>query len=360
MKKILTIITTGFVPYGGLTSVMMNYWRAIEKAAVSIDFASYNDPPQSLLDELSAAGAKYHKLPQRKNLLSYAKEVKKISKAYDIVHVHGNSATSILELLPAKVAGVKKRIVHNHNSLTSHPILNVFLKPFFRKTYTEAIACSEKAGDWLFGKGQFKILKNAINMDRFLLDEAKRSEVRRHFGIAENDIVIGHVGKFNRQKNYPHIIKTFNEFLKLHRNSKLLLVAGGELESDVRKMVESLNLNNNVIFAGRRTDIPDMMNAMDVFLFPSLWEGLPLSVLEALSSGLPVFLSNSITKEICVSSNVYPLSLESSAEIWAKEISKKLDKKSRIEQIDENRKALTKAGFDIKMESKQLLKIYGA
>jgi len=360
MKKILTIITTGFVPYGGLTSVMMNYWRAIEKGPVSIDFASYNDPPQSLLDELSAAGAKYYKLPQRKYFLSYAKEVKKISQAYDIVHIHGNSATSILELLPAKIAGVKKRIVHNHNSLTSHPILNMFLKPFFRKTYTDAIACSEKAGNWLFGKGRFKILKNAIDMDRFLLDEMKRNAVRRYFGIEKNDIVIGHVGKFNKQKNYPHIVKTFYEFHKLHRDSKLLLVAGGELENDVKKMVESLNLRNDVIFAGRRTDIPDMMNAMDIFLFPSLWEGLPLSVLEALSSGLPVFLSDCITKEICVSSNVYPLSLELPAEVWAKKISEQIEKNNRTELINENRIVLTKAGFNIKMESKHLLKIYGA
>lgn len=356
MKKVLVVITTAFVPYGGLTSVMMNYWRAMDKRNLYFDFASSNNPPNSLLDEISSEECKYYQLPQRKFILPYIFALIRICKNYDVVHVHGNSSTSVLELVAGKIAGVPKRIVHNHNSVTTHPFLNRILHPLFIKIYTDAIACSSIAGEWLFGKGKFKILRNAIDVDKFSDCMDYREKSRKEFCIKDNEIVVGHVGKFNKQKNYPAIISVFAEYHKLQPKSKLLLIGDGDLFQKVKSECQRINISDSVIFAGRRIDIPYLMSAMDLFLFPSLWEGLPLSALEAQASGLPVFLSDTISKEVWISDNVHVCKLSDSSAIWAKEMFK--SSKCRITQVAKNVKLLTNSGYNIKTEAKKLQDIY--
>ena len=147
MKRVLVIITTAFVRTGGLTSVMMNYWRAMDKTGLSFDFASTNAIDDLLNAEISKEGCNYYQLPPRKQVLNYFNTLRKICKGYDVVHVHANSATSVLELLAAKKAGVPQRIHHNHNSNTKYPFLNKVLRPLFVYSYTDAIACSEAAGE---------------------------------------------------------------------------------------------------------------------------------------------------------------------------------------------------------------------
>lgn len=357
MKKILVVITTGFVPYGGLTSVMMNYWRAMDKSGIRFDFASTNDPPQQLIDEIEKEGCSYFKLPPRKKLLSYFNSLKKLSKGYDVVHVHGNSSTSVLELAPCKAAGVPLRIVHNHNSVSNYPLLNKILRFFFRRSYTHAIACSQLAGDWLFGKGNFRVLRNAIDVDKFTNAYSDREKCRKELNVQDDDFVIGHVGKFNEQKNYPKIISIFSDVCKLRPNSKLLLVGEGSLFEWAKDEVKRLSIEKNVLFVGRRTDIPYLMSGMDAFLFPSLWEGLPLSALEAQASGLPVYLSDAISEEVVISDNVSVCKLSDDSSIWAKNIING-NGIERLEQIKLNGLSLTKAGYNIKTEANNLLDIY--
>lgn len=357
MKTILVVITTGFVPYGGLTSVMMNYWRAMDKSDIHFDFASTNEPPQQLIDEIEKEKCGYFKLPPRKNILSYLISLKKLSKGYDVVHVHGNSSTSVLELAPCKAAGVPVRIVHNHNSVSNYPLLNRILHPFFRRSYTHAIACSQLAGDWLFGKGNFKVLRNAIDVDKFANAYSDREKCRKELNVQDDDFVIGHVGKFNEQKNYPKIISVFSEVCKLRPNSKLLLIGEGSLFKWAKDEAKQLGLENKVLFVGRRTDIPYLMSGMDAFLFPSLWEGLPLSALEAQASGLPVYLSDAISDEVVISDNVTVCKLSDDSSVWAKCILKG-NEAERLKQIEQNRLSLTKAGYNIKTEANNLLDIY--
>ena len=154
MKRILVIITTAFTSTGGLASVMLNYYRSLDKKELQIDFASTNIVAPDLNAEIRKNGSKYYRLPKRKNIFFYWKAVKSLSRNYDIVHVHANSATAVIELSAAKAAGVAKRIHHNHNSKTKHPVINALAHPFFKHSYTNAIACSQLAGDWLFGKGK--------------------------------------------------------------------------------------------------------------------------------------------------------------------------------------------------------------
>lgn len=165
--KILVVITTAFTSTGGLTTVMMNYYRAMNKEGLKIDFASTNVPSQSLLDEIHVEGSEYYQLPPRKKIVSYFYRLRRLCKNYDLLHVHGNSSTSVLELMAANWAGVKRRIVHNHTSRSQHPWINLLLHPFFLMSYTKAIACSDAAGEWLFGNKQYQILRNAIKVSCF-------------------------------------------------------------------------------------------------------------------------------------------------------------------------------------------------
>ena len=356
--RVLVVFTTAFVPYGGLTTVMMNYWRAMDKSDLQIDFASTNVPPQILIDEISAQGSCYHQLPQRKHILAYLKNLFLLSKKYDVLHVHGNSATSVLELGTAKLAGVKQRIVHNHNSVTNYPFLNKILHPLFMRSYTEALACSNLAGQWLFGKNNFSVVRNAIDLRKYSYSQDFRKMKRTELGILEDDFVVGHVGKFNQQKNYPFIVDVFAELHKINPHSKLLFVGGGDLEKSIRNKVDKMGLTEWVVFAGLRTDTAEIMNAMDVFLFPSLWEGLPLSALEAQASGLPVYLSNVISKEVCISNNLMSLDLNESAVSWAKCILSTCDVSQRIDNSLKNQKKLAKYGYDICHEANGLRKLY--
>lgn len=359
MKKILVVFTTGFVPYGGLTTVMMNYFRAINHDGLHFDFACTNEPPQELIDEINSYGSHYFKLPSRsKHVLQYFCKLQKLCKGYDIVHVHGNSSTSLIELFAAKTAGVRKRLVHNHNSVTGHRFINAVLHPFFVYSYTDAIACSKLAGNWLFGVDRFCVLRNAISVERFHPQQQARDEFRNRFGISSNDIVVGHVGKMNQQKNHTFIVDVFKAFHAKVPNSKLLLVGGGVLEGEIRAKVKSLRLDDSVIFAGLRTDIPEMMSVMDMFLFPSLWEGLPLSALEAQAAGLPVFLSDVITEEVAISKQCYSKKLTDSAESWAELIEEKVKGMNRDSLVLENQEELTNAGYNINAEANELYQIY--
>lgn len=354
--NVLVVITTGFNPYGGLTTVMMNYWRAMDKRGIHFDFASTNDPEQELLNEIESLECRYIKLPPRKKVWAYYKALKKMSSNYDVAHVHGNSSTSLIEL--AALSNVKTRIVHNHNSITEHPVINAVLHPFFLRSYTRAVACSALAGDWLFGKGNFKILKNAINVDRFKLNEVSRNIFRDEFGFSEDDVVVGNVGKIIKQKNHTFILDVFSAYHRINPKSKLLLVGTGALEDQIKAKVADLGLEDCVKMAGLRTDIPELMSTMDVFLFPSLWEGLPLSVLEAQASGLPIFLSDVISSEVHVSCECYPISLQVSPEEWARTIDGRVKKENRLELISANRTALSNAGFNIEKEADKLLNLY--
>lgn len=346
MKKVLAVITTGFVPYGGLTTVMMNYWRVIDKSIYHIDFASFNNPPQSLLDEIEKEGSFYYKLPARVNIISYIRNLKNICVHYDVIHVHGNSSTSFLELFSAKMGNISNRLVHNHNSRTNHRLLNAVLHPFFKRSYTCPIACSKLAGDWLFGTGNYHILKNSIDVEKFAYKQSVRENIRKKFLIKDDNLIIGHIGKFSKQKNYPFIVDVFYELTKINNKVNLLLVGDGVLMSTIKDKVALLGLSDKVIFAGLRTDVSDMLQAMDLFLFPSLWEGLPLSILEAQASGLPVLMSDLITKEVCLTDNIYSMSLNEKAESWASFLNSiYLD--NREDRSYRNIKFLTESGFNL-------------
>lgn len=356
--KILVTITTGFTPVGGLTSVMMNYYRVLDKTSLKLDFCCTNKPPQILLDEIHINDSEYFQLPKRKNVLAYFFALKKLCRGYDMIHVHANSATAVIELQAARWAGIKKRIIHNHSSRCQHNVLNQLFLSLYKRSFTQAVACSNEAGEWLYGKDRFIILRNAINVRRFKFDAIKRLTMRRCFGFGDDEYVIGHIGKFMEAKNHPFLIEVFAEYRALHPKSKLLLIGDGELRHLVEAAIDKNKVNDCVILAGLRPDIPELLQAMDIFIFPSIYEGMPLSVVEAQASGLPCIISDAVTKMVNIGEDVTQLPLSKGVDHWVKYISNVKYELSRQERCKRNIELITKAGYNIETEAENLMKIY--
>lgn len=353
----LIVITTAYLPTGGLAGVVMNYYRRIDKNNLQIDIASTNEAPDVLVNELAQNGSRYYCLGKRSHVLNYIFHLYKLCKGYDVIHVNGNSATTVIEHLAAKMAGVKKRINHNHTSIPDHKTTSDILYPLFNKLVTDKVACSDLAGNWLYGAGNYLLLRNAVDVEKYKYSQEKRQDVRKRFGIRDGCTVLGHVGKIYKPKNHPYLIRIFAEYRKLNPNSKLLLVGDGVMRQEVETLVDELDLSRFVIFAGLRTDIPEMLQAIDYFVFPSIWEGMPLSVLEALSSGTTCIISDHITKDVMIGSHIHSMAIEKEPMEWAKYISE-YQLPIRMDACNESANAITEAGYNIKTEAGKLREIY--
>lgn len=355
MKKVLIVITTRFVSYGGLTTVAMNYYRNI--SSVHMDFASTNAVSQILEDELTERGSVYYQLPPRTNVVAYYQRLKGVCRGYDIIHVHANSATSAVELMAAKKVGVKERIVHIHNTTCDHTKIHNVLKPLFDRLYTKGIACSKAAGEWIFTKTGFEILNNAIDVQQYKFDKSDRFEVRHMYSIGEDSVVIGHVGKFVAQKNHGFLIDCFSLIFKSVPDSYLLLVGDGKLRKEIEQKVSSLGLSNHVIFSGMVDTSAAYLSAMDCLVFPSRWEGLPLSVLEAQANGLKCIISDKITPEVAVTGLVNFLNIADSAEMWAQKTLNNI-RYDRFAASSKGIYELRKNNYDVLYNAHVLEKIY--
>lgn len=360
MKKILVIITTAFVEFGGLTTVMMNYYRNMEKNGLRIDFASTNAIDSTLNTELKDNGSQYYNLgPRNSNPIKYAHNLDRLLKGgdYDVVHVNANSATVSLELSVACKNNVPCKIVHIHNSIGNHKYMHKILQPVLFHLCDVFLACSEKAGHWAYNDREFEVLNNAVDTKKYSFDQGRRKLIREKIAVTEDAFVIGHVGKINEQKNHGFLLEVFNEFHKRYANSYLLLVGDGALRETIEVKAKDLGLIDNVIFAGMCSNVCDYLTAMDCFVFPSLWEGLPLSLIEAQSSGLPCVVSSNITQESNVTQKVIYLSVDENTRIWSDKIYETMNQ-DRLSESQDNIERIKNNGFDIYENACALRKIY--
>lgn len=346
---------------GGAETMIMNYYRAIDKNRVQFDFVSHFNSG-AYESEIKGMGGKIFRIPRFKgyNILSYMKawdNFFKVHPEYEIIHVHCYKVAGLI-LSIAKMNGVRTRIVHSHiaNAQYKFYVRIVFsiLNRIAISSATHLYACGESAGKFLFSDMNFKVLNNAIDSAKFIYDVTKREKIRKEFGIDKN-FVIGHVGRFFVQKNHKFIIEVFEEIYKINNNARLLLVGSGDnLLNEIRNLVSDKKLNDAVIFTGVRSDIPELMMAMDVFLFPSLYEGLPVTVIEAQASGLKTFISDKITNEVIITPLVEVISLDCPANFWSDEILKYsagYDRESDIDQIIET-------GYDVRNNAVELENFY--
>lgn len=354
VKRVLIVTTTNF-GFNGITSVIMNYYRNIDRDKIQFDFAIGEEIHGSLEEEIKELGGKVFKMPSRKKrTIKYIKSLKKLVEInkYKIVHVHGNSGTLYLDIHALKSVGVPVRIAHSHNSTCNYKFIHKLLKTSLNKEITDAIACSNLAGDWLYNR-EYIIINNGIDIRKFVFNKNIRNEYRRKMNL-QNKFVIGHIGHFSYQKNHDFLLRTFKEVYDRNKSAVLMLVGDGKLRQDIEKKIDDFSLKESVIILGKRNDVAELMQAMDVFLLPSRFEGLPVVLVEAQTSGLKCIVSDSITKECQITGRVKYLSLYEDVNCWISEILK-YNKNYNRDNVEE---MIINSNYNIKNEVKKLEQIY--
>lgn len=302
--KVLHIMTSG-LKREGIASTQLEFFKNMNSEKFEIYVAAVHDNDEATIADFNNNGIHVIVFPDRKKqILSYFNALVKSMKNVgpDIVHVHGSSAILCIELLAAKIAKVKIRIAHSRNTMSENEKADKLLRPIFYKLCNYNLACGKDAGEWLFEQREFTIIHNGKDFSKFCFNEELRREQREKDNLKDN-IVIGHVGRLNYQKNQEYLIKVFYEFQKNHHNAILYLIGDGAYRKQYEELIDSLRISDKVYFAGSVSDVADRLQAMDLMVFPSRYEGLPNVVLEWQAEGLPCLISDKITKE-CAPSNL--------------------------------------------------------
>ncbi|HCT90570.1 MAG TPA: glycosyltransferase family 1 protein [Lachnospiraceae bacterium] len=313
---------------GGVESVVFNYYRAIDKSKIQFDFYYDSDSTVAPPPDLIAMGANFYEIPPYQKLVPYCSTLKKIlrEKKYIVVHSHINTL-SVIPLFIAWTEKVPVRIAHNHSvpggKEFSRNALKNFLRKFSKLFPTDYFACSEKAGRWLFGNrsfdnGKVVVIKNGIDFQRFMPGEEIVEEKRNSLGL-KNKFVVGHIGRFTYAKNHKFLFEIFAEILKQKENAMLMLVGDGELHAELKKQAETLGILEHMVFTGQVSDPENYYRLANVMIFPSFFEGLPLTTIESQVAGVPVAVSEAIPKEAVISNGCKHISLRAGAKTWALE-----------------------------------------
>lgn len=348
----------------GVMSVIMNYYRHINRDKVQFDFLYFKNLDNTYINEIEHLGGRVFLIPKPSISKRFRDELVALFNqqrgVYTAIHIHEVYLTFLLAPL-AKKYGINHIITHSHATMYSgkkfSAIRNRILCIPLKKSANHYFSCSRAAGEFLYGKknlnrGKVTIINNAIDCTKFKYNEFIRNKMRKELEL-QNNFVIGHVGRFSEEKNHTFLIDIFHSIKIQKGKAKLVLVGDGPLISNMKEKVKKLNLDNDVIFLGRRNDIPNLLQAMDIFILPSLFEGLPVVGVEAQASGLPIVISTNITREIGLLNAQY-IDLEATPEHWAESIlnvKKNTNRKNGVNILREK-------GFDISIEATKLENIY--
>lgn len=361
MKPIQILQVFTILNRGGAETNIMNYLRNMDRSKFQMDFLVHRPEEGAYEKEIIALGGRIFRLPSVHplHLKKYKAAVKKFfdeNSGYDIVHGQ-NSELGVLIYKEAKKRGVPVIIAHAHNApkLRDYDLKFIFRelwKRRMRKSVNAYFTCGTASARWLFGPERAAnayLMTNAVDTHLFKSDPDVRKEVQDETGGRSRKNIV-HVGRFNRQKNHQFLVRIFSELTRKDASYHLYLIGEGELKNEIISMVRSLHLESYVTFLGTRTDIHRVLQGMDVFLFPSLFEGLPVSLIEAQASGIHCVVSDGISDEaILIPDNVTVISLNETAEAWADSILA-LDFSGRKEVSD----IIIKKGYDIKENAKKL------
>ena len=312
--------------------------QLLKKDGIYFDYLVTDQAENKEIEQYKSLGSNIYKLPIDKKHGLFIRELKinreyfKFFKNhdYDIVYADTENSLRAIHLLMAKLAGIPTRVVHSHNTNLQteskiSKIISRIIRHFFWFSATDYFACSDMAAEWLFPKSIFKkkkytLLTNGVDLKTFKFDEKTRIRMREKYDISLSDIIIGNVGRFMPQKNHKYMMSIFNEVVKKVPNVKLMLIGSGPLEQEIREMVKDYNLNDAVIFVGTTNNIVDYYQMMDLFLMPSLFEGLPITGIEAQANGLPCLFSDSITRELAITKLANYCALSEKEEVWRDKI----------------------------------------
>lgn len=356
MVRVLHIVTN--MDRGGLETMLMNYYRHMDREKIQFDFLEHRRDRAAYDDEIESLGGRIFRLPRLNPLSSdYFHALNAFFAAhpeYRIVHSHLD-CMSAYPLCAAKNAKVPVRIAHAHSTSQDRNwklVFKLISKKLISLYTTDLFACSADAGEWMFGTKDVHILPNAIDIERYAFNLLIRNQTKKALGL-DDAFVIGHVGRFSAVKNHSFLTDVFAQIKRQEPNSKLLLVGAGSEMQAVQQKVKALGLGADVIFTGVRNDVANLMQAMDVFVFPSLYEGLGIVLIEAQAAGLPCVVSDTIPREAYLTDLITAEKLSSSVEKWAEKILKKRDF-PRTDRRDE----IAAHGFDITTEAVKLQEFY--
>ena len=363
----MNILVLGMSPeLAGTETFILNYFRNINKEEIHFDFIKRTEEPIIFEDEILRQNSKIFFIPEKRgNLSQYYREMdsffKENAENYNVIWCNVMSVTNIDFLVYAKKYGIPLRVIHSHNSKWNWEkwkyFLHIFNKKRLAKVATHYFACSNLAADYLFDKNirnQVSIIPNAIEVEQFTFSENDRIQLREKLGWKDCKI-IGNIGRLNPQKNQLFLIDVFAEAYK--KDSRLRLIILGkdsELKSQIEEKIYGLGLEDIVLLPGSQTNIKAWLSAMDLFMLPSIFEGLPLSALEAQANGLPVLVSDVITTELNITNNVEYLSLKETTENWAMKILELVDKPRMNSDIIE--RIFKEKGYNIKYQAQNLRK----
>ena len=350
---------TGGMNMGGIENFIMNIYRNIAKDKVQFDFLIHQKEKQIFEDEILSLGGKVFRIPSlgRVGHFRYLKGLREFfqfHQEYKIVHSHYNTISGII-LREAKKCGIKVKIAHSHTSYPKYRLIESIYKNYSKSLINKntdiKYACSQKAGEWLYGKNaNFEVINNGIDPKEYKFNEKIRKNIRNELKIKDNEILIGHVGRFSSEKNHEFIIEIFKELYSKNNKYRLVLVGTGDTENKIKEKVESLNLQEVIIFLGVRKDVKNLLQGFDIFLLPSIFEGLPVTLVEAQGAGLKCFISDTITKEIDLECGLTEfISLNKSSQEWAEIIDKNREY-IRKDTID----SLKSHGYDMTENAKSL------
>lgn len=340
MKKILVVNTVPFVK-GGISSVIINYYENMDLTLFRMNFVVNEEIDIDYKLFMDEKGAEIFIMNRNSNPIKYIFSLYQILKKekYDVVHIHGNSATMLVDILPAVMANVKNRIVHCHNTKCNHSVISKILNILFKRINKKALACSKAAGDWLFDEGNFEVLPNGIDTEKYRFSEQTRAKVRDELGIKDK-YVVGHVGFMNEQKNHEKLLSIFFELRKKKSNAHLLCVTGSpDIPPHIKKLIKKYGIEKSITVLFQRTDVNRLLQAMDIFVLPSKWEGLPVSGVEAQITGLPCVVSDKVAKEMDFG-DIRWQSIEDESQVWADTI-------MNIKQDIEDRKTYYEQHFSV-------------
>lgn len=353
---------------GGVEATIMNHYRFLDHEQIQFDFIAQDDSNNIPVKDISKAGGHVYTVPSYKNLSEYIRACEKLSKELqpDIVHSNMN-ALSVFPLRAAKRAGIPIRIAHSHSTDNPNEFIKTaaktLLRPFSKLYPTHLVSCGVLSAEWLFGKeavrnGDVHYIHNAIDLQRFAFNESTRVALRSSLGVADDQFVIGQIGRFSAQKNQMFSIDVLQHLVRIVPNAMLVFLGIGDALEAVQEKVTKLGLQDHVRFMGLRHDANSWYSAFDTLLFPSLYEGLPLTVIEAQAAGLPIVSSDHVTEEAFINhALIATVPLESGPEVWARTLAQTFKTAPARDDVD-HLTVLKDAGYEIRDSARDMQRWY--
>lgn len=362
MKKINVCHVMSALEAGGVEAVVYNYCSKMNLDKYNMHILHQRTASRKNKEEFTKLGFSIQEIPEKtKNPIKNYYATKKYlqENSIDVVHAH-MTLVNFIPLMAAKHLGINVRISHSHNSDVRkksmlRKIAEMIMKKITLHYSTVNLACGEEAGKYLYGKHKFQILNNALDLKKYSYNKKNKKELASKLKISEKDIIIGNIGRFTNQKNQAFLLDVFNEVLRENDNYKLVIVGDGELKDELINKTKELNIYDKVIFTGNIDNANEYYSLMDCFLFPSNFEGLPYTLIEAQANGLPIIASNKISEEVNISNSIIFYSIENDKiDEWASlsiKLAKNKTNKNYENKIIEN-------GYSISNTVDELLKIY--